>query len=245
MDLPSCNEIKPIAIAHLQGLQLSPPLTPEGQSYLEYNTSSPESNNSQGTITEPPRRYRTQYSPDQLANLEKEYNRDNYVTRQKRKELADMLGLHESKIKVWFQNRRMKDKRTRVVYPWPYAPLVCNEPFLQSRVHNTMPMPSVLPPYTPFYHPYHHMTPTFAHHQMPLPLPLSTLNSSSHLTHLQHLPQAFQINLDIPYKVESPSHSESSTISPYSESLLVPSTKLVHKVERKMPKLFQPYNLCK
>ncbi|EDO45719.1 predicted protein, partial [Nematostella vectensis] len=56
-------------------------------------------------------RARTAYTASQQLELEKEFLYSRYITRTRRKELANTLDLSEKHIKIWFQNRRMKKKK--------------------------------------------------------------------------------------------------------------------------------------
>ncbi|XP_054152424.1 homeobox protein lin-39-like [Oppia nitens] len=58
-----------------------------------------------------PRRQRTTFTHEQTLRLEMEYHISEYITRGKRFQLAELLDLSENQIKIWFQNRRAKDKR--------------------------------------------------------------------------------------------------------------------------------------
>ncbi|CAK6974257.1 homeobox protein engrailed-2b [Scomber scombrus] len=57
------------------------------------------------------KRPRTAFTAEQLQRLKTEFQNNRYLTEQRRQSLARELGLNESQIKIWFQNKRAKIKK--------------------------------------------------------------------------------------------------------------------------------------
>ncbi|XP_046368596.2 barH-like 1 homeobox protein [Haliotis rufescens] len=62
-----------------------------------------------------PRKARTAFTEHQLRCLEKSFDRQKYLSVQDRMELATKLGLTDTQVKTWYQNRRTKWKRQTAV----------------------------------------------------------------------------------------------------------------------------------
>lgn len=65
-----------------------------------------------------PRKARTAFSDLQLKTLERQFDRQKYLSVQDRTDLAQRLGLSDTQVKTWYQNRRTKWKRQQIL---PYC----------------------------------------------------------------------------------------------------------------------------
>ncbi|XP_038827508.1 homeobox protein XHOX-3-like [Salvelinus namaycush] len=152
------------------------------------------------------RRYRTAFTREQIGRLEKEFYRENYVSRPRRCELAASLNLPETTIKVWFQNRRMKDKRQRLAMTWPHPADPAFYTYMMSHAAATgnlgYPFPSHLPlPY------YSHLGVGAgpASSATPFSNPLRSLDSFRMLSHPYQRPELL-CSFRHPHLYPSPAH---------------------------------------
>uniref|UniRef100_A0A9L0SJJ8 Caudal type homeobox 2 n=1 Tax=Equus caballus TaxID=9796 RepID=A0A9L0SJJ8_HORSE len=64
-----------------------------------------------GVKTRTKDKYRVVYTDHQRLELEKEFHYSRYITIRRKAELAATLGLSERQVKIWFQNRRAKERK--------------------------------------------------------------------------------------------------------------------------------------
>ncbi|CAK1549025.1 unnamed protein product [Leptosia nina] len=80
--------------------------------YSDRPSSGPRSRRMKKRMTQEEKRPRTAFSAAQLARLKHEFAENRYLTERRRQALAAELGLAEAQIKIWFQNKRAKIKKS-------------------------------------------------------------------------------------------------------------------------------------
>lgn len=68
----------------------------------------------QGPVKRTPGRLpRVPFTPSQLNALENSYKQSTYLSSEEANKLADKLDLTSTRVKIWFQNRRARERREK------------------------------------------------------------------------------------------------------------------------------------
>uniref|UniRef100_A0A8R1TTC2 Homeobox domain-containing protein n=1 Tax=Onchocerca volvulus TaxID=6282 RepID=A0A8R1TTC2_ONCVO len=122
--------ISPYLLSLLQQASLWPPIlipTPARKSTSSYTVRDILSNNSSVTQSlesvriqtgfnkpQKKKKARTTFTGRQIFELEKQFETKKYLSSSERGELAKLLNVTETQVKIWFQNRRTKWKKNEI-----------------------------------------------------------------------------------------------------------------------------------
>ncbi|XP_073493994.1 homeobox protein CDX-4-like [Phyllobates terribilis] len=87
------------------------PPSSNNQRHHPYDWTKKTMHASPGGKTRTKEKYRVVYTDHQRLQLEKEFLSNRYITIRRKSEIALNLGLSDRQVKIWFQNRRAKERK--------------------------------------------------------------------------------------------------------------------------------------